>query len=189
MNLFDGYPEIADDRMRLGHMKPDDAAALTRMTSNELMYRYLPTFLYELRYEDKGEVLARMDEECFATRESIHLGMYLADEPDELAGIIEFYNYDEGLAKVSIGYRIDQRHWGKGIGTHALGLAVGYLMGHAGIETITAHVMTEDGASGAVLEKNGFVRETPSIVEDWGLGYPVDVHRFILVKDRESSQA
>ena len=81
MKLFEEYPDLTGERIRIRHMAAEDAPALQRLAENRNVYRYLPTFLYEQKYEDKAEVIARMDEECFRTKDAILLGIYL--KPDE----------------------------------------------------------------------------------------------------------
>ena len=50
-----------------------DAADLEKLTREKAVYRYLPTFLFEQKYADPREVIARMDAECFDTKESMSM--------------------------------------------------------------------------------------------------------------------
>ena len=40
----------------------------------------------------------------------------------DFCGLAEFYGYRDQLHKVSVGYRLLERHWGKGIATETLRL-------------------------------------------------------------------
>jgi len=82
MKLFDEYPYIETDTVVLKKMSAADADALSDMVKNEQLYRYLPTFLYEQKYEDIREMLAKMDEECFLPKESLLLGIYVMKNPE-----------------------------------------------------------------------------------------------------------
>ncbi|MBR3305573.1 MAG: hypothetical protein IKI74_07090 [Christensenellaceae bacterium] len=42
-------------------MEPGDARVLEKLTDEEEVYRFLPAFLYEKRYDDKGEVIRRSE--------------------------------------------------------------------------------------------------------------------------------
>ena len=90
MKLFDEYPELRNDRVILRKMSPADADALAELTAREAVYGTVPSFLYELKYQDKRDVIANMDRECFDPKESLLLGVYLTTEPERLIGIAEF---------------------------------------------------------------------------------------------------
>ena len=52
---------------------------------------------------------------------------YLTTEPERLIGIAEFYNYEEKKSKASIGCRLHDACWGKGIATEVVALMRDYL--------------------------------------------------------------
>lgn len=179
MQPFDEMPHIEGKNVILREMVETDAPALERFTQSEEVYRYLPTFLYEQKYEDKAYAIARMREECFDTKESILLAICLRDAPDELIGIAEVYALEERKPKVSIGYRISEDHWHKGIASEVAALLKDYLINDTNTRTITAHVMVQNAYSGRALEKCGFVRLYPNVVEDWGFDEPVLVDKYV----------
>ena len=121
-------------------------------------------------------MIGRIKTECFDAKESILLGIR---ESDRVIGIAEIYNYEEDKRKASIGYRLSEEVWGRGIATETAGLLRDYLVYETDVQKITAHVMAENRTSGKVLEKNGFVCEWPDLTEDWGHGYPVKVDKYI----------
>ena len=166
--LFEEYPVLENDAVILRKMTEADAERLSKITSLESVYATLPTFLFELRYPDKKEVIAHLDDECLASDGSLLLGVYPADEPDILAGIAEIYNYEENKRKASIGYRIDEAYQGRGIATAVTALLKDYLTAGPGLKTITAHVLADNKASARVLSKNGFVNKYPGLYEDLG---------------------
>ncbi|MBQ9272549.1 MAG: GNAT family N-acetyltransferase [Mogibacterium sp.] len=166
--MFDKYPYLKNDIAICRKMSPEDAERLDAITKEASVYRTLPTFLYELKYPDKKEVIRRMDEECFDTGQSVLLGIYPADEPEVLAGIAEIYNYEAYKKKASIGYRIDESFSGRGLASAAAELLTGYLLNEEGLRTVTAHVLSDNAASARVLRKNGFIKKYPGRYEDWG---------------------
>lgn len=171
MKLFEDYPYLTDGVVIIRKMTEDDAEALAVLTSEADVYATLPTFLYELKYEDKAQVIRRMDEECLDTHESVLLGIYLTEDPDHLVGVAEIYNYEEKKDKASIGYRLAEEVWGRGIATRVTALLKQYLLGAAGLRTITAHVLHDNLASAKVLKNNGFVNKYPELWEDWGFDH------------------
>ena len=183
MKLFDEYPSLTNGTVTIHKMTEDDAEALRRLASNKNVYRFLPTFLYEQKYEDKREVIARMDAECFETREGILLGVYLNSAPDQMAGIAEIYNYEEKKSKASIGCRLDEPFWNKGIATQVVALLKEYLADRIGLKTITAHIMKENIGSAKTVQKNGFICKYPDVYGDWGWDELLCTDKYVFKKE------
>ena len=179
MNLFDEMPRIESERLILREFVDADAEALAAFAHDEEVYRYLPTFLYEQRYDDAHLVISRMREECFDTKESILLAICLRDAPDQMLGIAEFYAYEPRKPKASIGYRLGREYWGQGIATEVVGMLKDHLLDRVHMRTITAHVICENVASARALQKNDFVCLYPHVGEDWGWGEPVLIDKWI----------
>ena len=177
--LFEEYPVLEDDMIVIRRMTDADAGALAEMCAQEAVYRYVPTFLYEQKYEDKHEVIAKMDEECFDTRDSLLLGVYLK-ETGAFAGIAEFYAYEPERRKCSIGLRLKQEYWGMKIGSRMEALMVDYLLNQANMRVITAHVMQVNKASAAVALKSGFEKKYTDLWEDWGFAEPVLIDKYVI---------
>lgn len=179
MELFDEMPHIEGERILLREMTDADARALEELCASEAVYRFEPTFLYEQKYADKHLAIARMREECFDTHESVLLAIFLRDVPHDMLGIAEVYAYEDRKPKASIGYRLVERAWGKGIATEVAGLLKRYLLDEVGMRTITAHVLPKNAASARVLEKCGFRRLFCDVPEDWGFDEPVLVDKWV----------
>ncbi len=182
MKLFDEYPVLRNDRVIMRKMRMADVEALTELTSREAVYRTVPSFLYELKYADKHDMIENMDRECFDTRESLLLGVYLTDEPEHLIGIAEFYNYEEAKSKASIGCRLHDACWGRGIATDVAVLMRDYLTKETGLNTVTSHVLRVNAGSAAVMEKSGFFNKYPGIYEDWGFGELMLTDKYVYKK-------
>ena len=179
MDLFDEMPRIESERLVLREMVPQDAEALASLSTDEEVYRLLPTFLYEQKYSDPLTVIDRMRTECFDTKDSILLATCLQSAPDQMIGIAEMYAYEPRKPKVSIGYRLARSHWNQGIASEVAGMLKRYLLDEVHMRTITAHVMCQNAASARALEKSGFVCLYPHVWEDWGRGEPVLIDKWI----------
>lgn len=140
--LFSEIPELHGTRLCLRGLTMEDAADLRKLVDDPEVYRYLPTFLFEKKYPDVGDVIGHLYDECF--RESILLGVFL---DSEFCGLAEMYGYREPIRKISVGYRLLKRCWGKGIASEALGMMIDYLYNETDIEIITASTMVENRAS------------------------------------------
>ena len=172
--LFSEIPYIMGDSIVLREITRDDADSLRELTENEDVYRYLPTFLFEKKYDSIEYVIDHLYDECF--RESIILGIY---RDEEFCGIAEMYGFRDEIHKVSVGYRLLERFWGQGIASEALGLMVDYLFNETDIEIITASTMIENRGSARVLVKNGFDLVVHAVPEDWGYEEPVIADKWI----------
>ena len=177
--LFDKVPRLEGERVILREMAPSDAQALSALASDNKIYRFEPTFLYERKYADPAETIARMRAECFDTKESLLWAVCLRSQPNELVGIAEAYGFEPHKPKMSIGYRLRRQWWGQGIATEVAGLLKSYLRDQCGMRTITAHVLPENIGSARVLEKNGFRRLFTNIPEDWGWEEPIPVDKWV----------
>lgn len=179
MNLFDEMPRLESDRLILREFVDADAPALAAFAHDNELYRLLPTFLFEQKYDDAHEVIARMRAECFDTKESILLATCLQSDPHKVIGIAEMYAYEPRKPKVSIGYRLSKQWWGQGIASEVAGMLKRYLLDEVHMRTITAHVIPENKGSARALEKNGFRRLFADIPEDWGWSELVPVDKWI----------
>ncbi len=185
MKLFEEYPWLEDETVILHRMTTEDVPALKEFTENGRVYETLPSFLYELKYEDKQELIAKMDEECFLTKESLLLGVYGKEATGSLLGIAEVYNYEPKKEKASIGYRLDPSVWGRGIGSRVTALLKAYLLEEADLKTITAHVLHDNRASARVLQKNGFLLKYPGLWEDWGFPDLLLTDKYVYKRDAD----
>ncbi len=165
--MFEEVPHLTGDRIILKKLEASDAMLLDRMRHNENVYRFLPTFLFENKYEDIDYTIRMIYEECFQNRESIIMGIYLKDDM-RFAGLAEIYGVNDAIRKVSIGHRLAEEEWGKGFATETVRLLVDYLYGETDIEIITASTMIDNKASENVLRKNDFILTSTNIEEDWG---------------------
>ena len=172
--LFSEIPHIKGERLVLKEITMADAPALRELTENPRVYRYLPTFLFEKKYPDAETVISRLYDECW--RDSVILGIYAGET---FCGLAELYGYREPIHKISVGYRLTERCWGKGIASEALRMMIDYLYNRTDIEIITASTMVENLASARVLRKNGFSLVVHAADEDWGYEGPTLTDKWI----------
>ena len=172
--LFSEIPDLHGTRLRLERLTMKHADALQELVNSENVYRYLPTFLFEKQYLDVRDVIDRLYDECW--KESIILGVFMEDK---FCGLAEMYGYRDPIHKISVGYRLLARYWGKGIAREALGMMIDYLYKETDIEIITASTMIENQASANVLRKNGFSLVVHAVGEDWGYDAPTVTDKWI----------
>ena len=173
-SLFPEPPVLTGRNLILRPLAAADAGALSSLTRQEAVYRYLPTFLFEKKYEEAEDVILRLYDE--GLNDSLILGIF---KENHFCGLAEIYGYRAPIRKTSVGYRLLQEEWGRGIATEALGLMVKELLEKRGIEIITASTMVENQASAHVLQKNGFTLVNHSVDEDWGFPAPTLADKWI----------
>ncbi|MBQ6554105.1 MAG: GNAT family N-acetyltransferase [Firmicutes bacterium] len=176
MKIFDEIPYIKGSTVMLKKIEDADAAALAEMINDKDVYKYLPTFLFEKKYDDIHEVIRCLYGECFAAKESVIMGIYLSGE---FCGIAELYGFKDDMHKISLGYRLSKKYWGMGIASETVALLVDYLYSQTDTEIITASTMVENHASARVLEKNGFTLVVSAADEDWGYNEPTKADKWI----------
>ena len=99
--LLSEIPCLQGERITLRALTAADASGLRELTEDAEVYKYLPTFLYETKYDDKEYVISHLYDECIRT--SLILGVYVENA---FCGLAEFYGYRAPLLKASVGYRL-----------------------------------------------------------------------------------
>ena len=145
-----------------------------------IFYRYEPTYLLEQQYTDMDLLLKDLYGEYFEKKQNLFLGIYLKENQEELCGIAEFYDYRDHLHMVSIGARLREKFWDRGIATEIAKMRSDYLFKETDIEIITASTMAANKASARALEKNGFMTTNEIHREDWGHAELTDAYRWFL---------
>ena len=180
MKLFDEIPYLEGEKAVIRPLGKADAPALGEFTRDPEIYRTLPTFLYERKYDDPAEVIARLEEECVKTKEALLMAVCPKEEPKKLIGLAEIYHWREERQKASIGCRLRKEYWSRGICTEVVKLLKDYLLS-MGIIRITAHILTDNIGSCRAVEKNGFYARWTE-PEDWGFEEPVLAHTYYFKK-------
>ena len=172
--LFPEPPVLSGANLCLRPLTLADTESLRRLSRQEAVYRYLPTFLFEKKYDDPEKVIRCLYDEGLA--DSLILGIY---RENRFCGLIEVYSYREPIHKASVGYRLLQEEWGKGIATESVRIIIHELTTVYGIEIITASTMLQNHASAHVLRKNGFTLVNHAVEEDWGFPEPTLTDKWI----------
>jgi ribosomal-protein-alanine N-acetyltransferase len=150
-------------------MTEDDLDALMEITDNENVYRFVPPFLFRKSRETLRTAIRNLAGRDFEKKKCIIAGIYMADEPDRLIGLAEIFDYKKRSNQVTVGYRLNEKYWNRGVATGVIAILKKYLLGDMRIGTLMAFVMPENTYSSRALLKNGFVREQYTVTEkNWG---------------------
>ncbi len=158
-DLYEKFPYIVTGEMIIRQLSEEDADALFPVFGNDNMFRYIPDYLHAENKEVLRDAIRCMNSRDFQERRWIVSGIFLQERPEEAIGTVELFAYSKDVNVVEIGYRVNERLWGRGIATKAVQAMTDYLFENVGINRIQATVMPENTKSKRVLEKNGFQRE------------------------------
>ena len=77
--LFDGVPHLEGERIVLSKIVEADVECLQELVDDDLVYKFLPTYLYEKQRDDVRETIRLLYGSLFESRESLFLGIHLKD--------------------------------------------------------------------------------------------------------------
>lgn len=177
--LFETFPYLKNDHIIIRKMVEGDVDNLMEITNNPNVYQYVPSFLYQ---KSRGNLLAairNLGGRDFDKKKLIIAGIYLCGEPDKLIGLAELFDYKKRMNQITIGYRINESYWHRGIATDTVRLIMDYLCDDMGVQKLKAFVMPENVFSEKALIKNGFIKESHTVQEkNWGGKEIVDLNVF-----------
>ena len=156
-NPYAQFPHIATDKVILRKVAETDIEGLFEIYHNKNVFTYIPGDI-KMNKDTVKNMISHFERD-FNKRKNIVLGIYLTEAPDEIVGVAEMFEYDAKVNMITIGYRLNERYWGKGIATQAVEAMADYLFFTVGINRIQAFVMPANQRSQKVLEKNKFVKE------------------------------
>ncbi len=156
-NLFDQFPNIITNEITLRKIVPSDIESLFEIYSNERLFLHSPCMLKKNK-ETVSNMIMHFERD-FNKKKCIFLGITLNTNPDFIVGVAEMFEYDRNVNMITIGYRLNECFWGKGIATKTVKAMTEYLFNNIGINRIQAFVMPENDKSLNVLRRNGFVEE------------------------------
>ena len=168
---FPPIPTLETPRLRLRKLTPDDTESYYRhLFGSEAVARYM---LWE-PHKDISESAASIQKVLRRYEEGrCYRWGIVWKETDSLIGIIELLRFSEETESCSFAYMIVEDFWGRGCGTEALAAVFDFAFTRMDVRSITADHMTENPASGRVMEKAGMrkVRFLPKKYEKNGRLY------------------
>jgi len=154
-NIFNVFPEINTERLKLRKIKQEDTESIYKLLSNPEVIKY-DTFEIFTSLKQAKEVVEWFKDE-YKQKNAIFWGIRLKNEGE----IIGFCKSQIEIPKVraSFGYSLRRDYWNRGIMTEAVGSIVDFTFNTIDVHRIETTVAIENYASLRVLEKLGFVKE------------------------------
>ncbi|WP_237391744.1 GNAT family N-acetyltransferase [Paenibacillus dendrobii] len=155
--LFGRFPVLESASIHLKQVEDKHLEGVFEIYDNERVFTYCG--MIPKHNKDTVKNMIGHFERDFLKKSRIKWGIFAAQEPDRLLGIIEVFDVNQKVNSLTVGYFLAERHFGKGIATAALQLLTGFLLKEANVNRIQAEVMPVNEASKKVLLKNGFTKE------------------------------
>ncbi len=154
---FEKFPHIVTSDITLREINEADLDRLYEIYSNKNLFHHSPVMIKKNKDTVKN-MIGHFDRD-FRKGKMIFLGISLNSDPEHIVGVGELFDYDSNVNMITIGYRLHEEFWGKGIATKAVKAMIEYLFHDLEINRIQAFVMPENIKSLNVLRRNQFVEE------------------------------
>lgn len=151
--LFDAFPCLETDRLRLRRLHVSDAPALFEMLSHKEVARFTARKPLQ-RVGDAVDLLRNVGLD-YATRRAVRWAVCSLDD-DRLIGTVGLHDWERYHRHIAIGFDLRHEHWGKGLGSEMVTAVCAYAFDHLGVQRIEAHVMKGNRPSQRLLESIGF---------------------------------
>ena len=147
---------IKTERLMLRTVQPTDLPDLLAVNGDDEVTRFLPYASWH-SLQDGEAWLARM----LALGEAGSGRQLVLEQRDDgrVIGTLLLFKYDEGSARIELGYALGRAHWGRGLMREAVLAACEQVFGAMALRRIEAEVNPDNHASGALLRALGFVHE------------------------------
>ena len=150
------FAPVDSQRLTLRPVTGEDLPDLFTVNGDEAVTRYLPYSAWQTPV-DGSSWLARM-QALAATGSAVQLVMQRRSD-GRVIGTVLLFKWDEGSARIELGYVLGQAHWRQGLAREAVRAVCGQAFGALGVRRIEAEVQPDNRASQALLLALGFVHE------------------------------
>jgi len=150
-----GFPALRGRRLHLRGPTQDDAGDLFALYSDPRVMRYWSRAPMRTRAEAEGlveEILAG-----FERRELVN--WVFAGHDDRVVGTCTLFRFDPRHRRAEVGYALRSDHWGRGLGSEAVSLAIDWALQALDLHRIEADIDPRNEASRRLLERLGFRSE------------------------------
>lgn len=152
---------LEGEKCYLRILDEEDATTFTKVLIANKKYWSIFEPRQEPGFYTVSRQLEKIRESLFQMRDRREYNFGIFDvHTSKLIGHVSLYSIKRlPFSSGFIGYSIDERHIGRGIGTEAVLLATTFAFDTVGLHRIEAYVSPRNGGSVTVLEKSGYSRE------------------------------
>lgn len=148
------FPEIESKRITLRELNEDDSASLFEVFSDERAMKYWDSEIHkDIAVTIHG---LRHMKSLWYSQQGVSWGILLK-QSQEIIGQCSFHSWNIYNKESQLGYIINPKYWGMGLGCEVLRLVVNFGFNELGLKTILAEIDPDNIPSSIILEKNGFI--------------------------------
>lgn len=155
--LFEQFRVLKSDRITLNKIEDHHLKEVFKIYNNNNVFEYCG-IIPKHNKETVRNMIGHFERD-FNKKTKIKWGIFSNSNPDRLLGIIEAFDFNQKVNTVTIGYFLEECHWGKGIATEAVNVLLRFLFVEVNVNRIQAEVMPVNEVSKKVLLKNNFIKE------------------------------
>jgi 8-oxo-dGTP diphosphatase len=149
------FTPLATERLTLRPYRPDDAAELHRLINDWEVCRTLAAVPFPYARALADDWIAS-SARSLAAGSAFHLAITGKEGTRELLVGGVGLRVDPAARSGQLGYWVGRRFWGHGVAAEAAGRLARWALANLDLDTIAAHVATDNAASIAVLRRIGF---------------------------------
>jgi [ribosomal protein S5]-alanine N-acetyltransferase len=155
--IFEQFPILRSDQLILKKIEEQHLEGVFEIYNNDNVFEYCGIIPKHNKNTVKN-MIAHFERD-YKKKSRIKWGIFSTDEPNQLLGIMEAFDFNQKVNMVTIGYFLAEAYWGKGIATEAIKVFLPFLFTDASVNRIQAEVIPSNETSKNVLLKNGFMKE------------------------------
>ena len=149
------FPQLRSKRLRLRGPVAGDADDLFALFSDPEVMRYWSRAPMRERGEAEGLIGEML--EAFERRELIN--WVIAGHDDRAVGTCTLFRFDPRHRRAEVGYALRSDHWGRGLASEAVSLAIEWALHALDLHRVEADIDPRNDASRKLLERLGFRSE------------------------------
>jgi len=149
------FPRLHGRRVDLRGPTPGDIDDLFALFSDPRVMRYWSRA--PMRESDEAETLIGEILDAFSKRDLIN--WVIVGHDDRAIGTCTLFRFDPRHRHAEVGYALRSDHWGRGLASEAVSIAIDWALRTLDLQRIEADIDPCNDASRRVLERLGFHRE------------------------------
>ena len=151
--VFERFPALETERLRLRQSRPDDAEATLAVLSSEAVCRYYDLSPLALPEEAADLIAGRAA--AFERHERIRWAL-ARREDDVVIGSCGLSRWDEAAGQAEVGYELAPASQGRGLMREALTAILGFGFDRMRLRRVEANVVPDNEPSRRLLRRLGF---------------------------------
>ena len=176
---FTQFPVLTTKRLRLRQLRPDDAADVFAISSDEQVMEFFEQQPHH-SLQDTQELIQKVQMR-YEQRESIRWCITLQGE-DRVIGACDFHHFSHEFRRAETGYDLHRDFWRKGIMSEAMKAILTYGFTELDLNRVEAIIDIRNERSKGLLLKLGFTYEGNLRQSYYANGQFKDKHYFGLLK-------